>query len=73
MNCSSDAGSIPARSTIYHEEGPTEGGRSPDDARRINHEEGHTEGGRSPDDARREGQLSFPFFLNPYSYKGHAV
>ena len=28
----SDAGSIPASSINYHEEGPAEGGRSPDDA-----------------------------------------
>ena len=30
----SDAGSIPASSIYYHEEGPTEGGRSTDDARK---------------------------------------
>ena len=31
----SDAGSIPASSILYHEEGPSEAGRSPDDARRA--------------------------------------
>lgn len=29
----SDAGSIPASSTIRHEEGPARGGRNPDDLR----------------------------------------